>query len=75
MTKLAMVKLHERLVDHGGDPGLVNTIHDELVVECDVDVADAVAVVVREEMEDAHRTLLTRVPPVVEVHVGPTWHH
>jgi DNA polymerase-1 len=75
MTKLAMVKLHERLVDHAGDPGLVNTIHDELVVECDVDVAEAVAVVVREEMEDAHRTLLTRVPPLVEVHVGPTWHH
>lgn len=75
MTKLAMVKLHERLVDHEGDPGLVNTIHDELVVECDIDAADTVAAIVREEMEDAHRTLLTRVPPLVEVHVGPTWHH
>ncbi len=75
MTKLAMVRIHERLVDHPGDPGLVNTIHDELVVECDADHADAVATIVRDEMEDAHRTLLKKVPPLVEVHVGPTWHH
>jgi DNA polymerase-1 len=75
MTKLAMVRIHERLVEHPGDPGLVNTIHDELVVECDADHADAVATIVRDEMEDAHRTLLKKVPPLVEVHVGPTWHH
>jgi DNA polymerase I len=75
MTKLAMVRIHERLVDHAGDPGLVNTIHDELVVECDADHADAVATIVCDEMEDAHRTLLKKVPPLVEVHVGPTWHH
>ena len=75
MTKLAMVRIHERLVDHAGDPGLVNTIHDELVVECDADSADAVAAIVCAEMEDAHRTLLKKVPPLVEVHVGATWHH
>jgi DNA polymerase-1 len=75
MTKLAMVRIHERLVDHAGDPGLVNTIHDELVVECDADHADAVAAIVRDEMEGAHRTLLKKVPPLVEVHVGATWHH
>lgn len=76
MTKLAMVRLHERLLRRfGGSAGLVNTVHDELVVECAADDADAVSAVVREEMEDAHSTLLRKVPPLVEVHVGVCWAH
>jgi DNA polymerase-1 len=76
MTKLAMVRLHERLLDRfRGRAGLVNTVHDELVVECDAADGDEVATCVREEMEDAHRTLVKRVPPLVEVHVGATWAH
>ncbi len=75
MTKLAMVRIHERLGDEFPSSGLVNTIHDELVVESDVEDADAVAAIVHDEMADAHRTLLKKVPPLVEVHVGPTWHH
>ncbi len=75
MTKLAMVRIHERLVDEFPKAGLVNTIHDELVVEADVDDAEGVATIVHDEMADAHRTLLKKVPPLVEVHVGPTWHH
>jgi DNA polymerase-1 len=76
MTKLAMVRLHERLLERcRGTAGLVNTVHDELVVECDAAGADVVAACVREEMEEAHRALLKRVPPLVEVHVGETWAH
>lgn len=75
MTKLAMVRVHERLLGDFSDAGLVNTIHDELVVECDANEADAVAIAVQQEMSEAHRTLVRRVPPVVEVHVGPTWQH
>jgi DNA polymerase-1 len=82
MTKLAMVRVHERLVDEttpssGGraTAGLVNTIHDELVVECDAADGERVATAVREEMSEAHRSLLKTVPPLVEVHVGPHWHH
>lgn len=75
MTKLAMVRVHERLIEEHPGAGLVNTIHDELVVECDEGVGDAVAAAVRAEMEEAHRTLLKTVPPLVEVHVGPHWHH
>lgn len=76
MTKLAMVRVHERLVDElHGTAGLVNTIHDELVVECDAADGERVAAAVRDEMSEAHRSLLKRVPPLVEVHVGPHWHH
>lgn len=75
MTKLAMVRVHERLSDSFVDAGLVNTIHDELVVECAVDDAERVAAAVQDEMAAAHRTLLRKVPPSVEVHVGSTWQH
>jgi len=74
MTKLAMVRVHERL-EEMDDAGLVNTIHDELVVECRAEDGEAVANAVREEMEAAHRTLLSKVPPEVDVHVGPYWAH
>ena len=75
MTKLAMVRVHERLVEEHPGAGLVNTLHDELVVECAEHEASRVAAAVRAEMEDAHRALLKTVPPLVEVHVGPHWHH
>lgn len=75
MTKLAMVRVHERLQEEHPGAGLVNTIHDELVVECDEAAGPAVATAVQSEMEDAHRALLKNVPPLVEVHVGPHWHH
>ena len=76
MTKLAMVRVHERLLEETrGRAGLVNTVHDELVVECDAGDGDVVVGIVREEMEEAHRTLLKVVPPMVELHLGTTWHH
>jgi DNA polymerase-1 len=75
MTKLAMVRVHERLHDEHPSAGLVNTVHDELVVECAASEQDAVATAVREEMEAAHTSLLKRVPPLVEVHAGPHWMH
>ena len=76
MTKLAMVRVHERLLDETkGSAGLVNTVHDELVVECSEADGTRVADIVRQEMEAAHRTLLKRVPPLVEVHVAEHWQH
>ena len=75
MTKLAMVRIHERLAGSGDDAGIVNTVHDELVGECATDDAERIAVLVREEMEGAHTALLRRVPPLVEVHVGAVWVH
>lgn len=76
MTKLAMVRVHERLVQEtSGRASLVNTVHDELVVECDEGDAVLVSDIVRSEMEEAHRTLLKKVPPLVELQVGPSWHH
>jgi DNA polymerase-1 len=77
MTKLAMVRVHERLCEEfpSRSAGLVNTVHDELVVECDEADAANVAAAVQHEMSEAHRTLLKRVPPLVEVQVARHWQH
>jgi DNA polymerase I len=74
MTKLAMVRVHERLRGFR-DAGLINTVHDELVAECREADAVEVARAVGEEMGAAHETLLKKVPPLVEVHVGEHWQH
>jgi DNA polymerase I len=76
MTKLAMARVHERLQkETRGDAGLINTVHDEIVVECSEADAAAVAVAVREEMEAAHTTLLKTIPPLVELQVSSHWQH
>jgi DNA polymerase-1 len=75
ITKLAMVRVHERLRERFGDAGLINTIHDELVVECGAADGDAVAAAVEAEMGAAHSVLLPDVPPKVEVAVAPYWTH
>ena len=75
MTKLAMIRVHEVLSKSFDDAGLVNTVHDELVVECRKEDGQAVARVVERAMSDAHSTLVRGVPPMVDVHLGEYWNH
>jgi len=41
ITKLALARLRRRLAQHH-DAGVVNTVHDEVVVECDAAEAEAI---------------------------------
>jgi DNA polymerase I len=74
MLKIAMAGIHNSLRKIDG-AFLVNTIHDELVVECEEASAQRVAHIVRDEMEKAHRFLLKRVPPLVDLSVASIWSH
>ena len=51
----------------------VLAVHDEIVVECDADQADAVAAWLKKAMVDAMAPLIAPVPVEVEVKVGTTW--
>ncbi|MEI6790471.1 MAG: DNA polymerase A family protein [Myxococcaceae bacterium] len=62
MIKLAMIRIHERLAEFQ-DAFLVNMIHDELVAECLEQDAEAVALILKQEMESAQRELTPRVKP------------
>jgi DNA polymerase-1 len=70
LIKLAMVNLHRRIVAGRLPMRLLLQIHDELVLEVPEGDADAMAVIVREEME---RVMTLRVPLVAEVGVGSNW--
>jgi DNA polymerase-1 len=55
------------------DARLVLAVHDELVIECDRDQAEAAAAWLRRAMIDGMGPLLGDVPVEVEVAIGQTW--
>jgi DNA polymerase-1 len=73
IAKWALVEL-DRTLD-GWDAGIVNYIHDEIVVECAEALAVQVAVQVQEEMISAGEVFLTQVPVEVEVKISDRWEH
>jgi DNA polymerase I len=74
ICKLAMLRLHARLVREVPRARLLLQIHDELVIECHTDDADTVARLCKAEMErrDIGEVML-KVPLVAEVGIGPSW--
>ena len=70
--KLALALLWERRHERP-DAFAVLAVHDEIVVECDEDEADAAADWLRRAMLDAMAPLIDPVPVEVEVKVGKTW--
>ncbi len=70
LIKLAMVAVERRLTAAGVAGGLVLQVHDELLLEVAEDASEAVASLVREEMEGV---MPLAVPLRVDVGVGRTW--
>jgi DNA polymerase-1 len=71
ITKRSMTVLDESL--DGLDARMVNTIHDELVVECEASIAEDVRERVETAMVSAGREYIKSIPVVVETAVGPAW--
>ncbi len=70
IIKIAMLHVAERLQKDGFKAKLVLQVHDELVIDCPKDEANAVANLLKEEMENA---VSLTVPLTVEVGVGESW--
>jgi DNA polymerase-1 len=70
IIKLAMLRVDRLLAERGFRAELLLTVHDELVLEVDVDQADELSPLLVAEMEGAFQL---DVPLVVEVGRGPTW--
>jgi DNA polymerase-1 len=72
ILKLAMARLWE---DRGAHPDAVPVlvVHDEIVLECDAEQAQAVAGWLRQHMEAAGAELVPDVPIVAEVAVMADW--
>jgi len=73
IIKVAMLRLHERLNDQFTNAGMINMVHDELVVECNSGDANAVAMALKEEMEYSQKLLIPNVEPKVDLQIGDTW--
>jgi len=71
MTKLALVGLHEAL--QGYEARVVNTVHDEIVVEAKEEQAEAVCKIVEHEMIQAGKKIMDLVPVVADAKIADYW--
>jgi DNA polymerase I-like protein with 3'-5' exonuclease and polymerase domains len=71
IVKLAMCRVHQHLQNEFASSYLINSIHDELVVECNVDDATKVGRVVMHEMAQAFSAVLPNVRPAIEIKTAP----
>ncbi len=71
IIKIAMVRVYRRLKAEGLRSKLVLQVHDELIVETELDEVEQVKALLREEMSGAARL---QVPLLVDVGVGRTWY-
>ena len=68
IMKLAMLRVATLLAD--SDAEMLLTVHDELIIEANIDEAPEVARRVKSAMENAYEL---RVPLVVDVGIAPCW--
>ncbi|MGF1471307.1 MAG: bifunctional 3'-5' exonuclease/DNA polymerase [Rubrobacteraceae bacterium] len=71
IAKLALAYIRQELQDLDGR--LINSIHDEFVVECAEDISGRVSGVMKDAMVRAGEQLLKKVPVEVEVVVSNEW--
>jgi DNA polymerase-1 len=71
IAKIALAYIRREL--NGMDARLINSIHDEFVVECAQDLASEVSEKTRQAMMRAGEKLLKKVPVEVEVEVSREW--
>lgn len=69
--KRAMTLLDRALLPY--DARIVNSIHDELVIECDAAIAHEILPLVRDKMIEGCRAFLQRVPIEVQAAVTDSW--
>ena len=70
LIKLAMLRVDARLREEHPQVALILQVHDELLLESPAADAEAVALLVKREMERAYPL---DVPLVAEVHWGSNW--
>ena len=71
LIKLAMIRVDNALAERYPEAKLILQVHDELIVECPKDIADAVSKLVSEQMQQV-ATLL--VPLLAEAKWGNSWY-
>lgn len=71
IIKLAMIRVENALTESFPEAKLLLQVHDELIVECPEEQAEAVAALVSREMEGVAQL---KVPLTAEAHFGKSWY-
>ena len=71
IIKLAMIRVENALAESFPEAKLLLQVHDELIVECPEEQAEAVAKLVSREMEGVAQL---KVPLTAEAHFGKSWY-
>jgi len=73
MTKLALIWIRNRIKEKSLDAKLINTVHDEIVIECDESIAEEMSGIMRDCMIKAGEHYLHKVPVDVECVISDSW--
>jgi DNA-directed DNA polymerase len=67
ITKIAMVKIEERIKKEKLDAKILLQVHDEIIVECNNNIKEKVAKILKEEMEKA---AVLQVPLIADIRIS-----
>lgn len=67
ITKIAMVKIEERIKKEKLDAKILLQVHDEIIVECNNNIKDKIANILKEEMEKA---AILQVPIIADIRIS-----
>ena len=67
ITKIAMVKIEERIKKEKLNAKILLQVHDEIIVECNDNVKDKIANILKEEMEKA---AVLQVPIIADIRIS-----
>ena len=67
ITKIAMVKIEERIKKEKLDAKILLQVHDEIIVECNDNIKEKVANILKEEMEKA---AVLQVPLIADIRIS-----
>ena len=71
IIKIAMINATKRFIAEEMTGRLILQVHDELIAECPEQEAEAISLILREEMENAAKLL---VPLVADTRIGKSWY-
>jgi len=71
LIKLAMIRVNDALKKHYPDAKLLLQVHDELIVECPEKLAEPVAKLISEEMQNV---AVLSIPLIAEAKWGNSWY-
>ncbi len=71
IMKIAMINVYNRIKKENLDAKIVLQVHDELIIECNKNIAENVKNILKEEMESAMKL---KVPLKVEISEAENWY-